>query len=93
MVATASPGISRRPTRSCACFPKGKYDDQADSTAQFLDWYKKPGPNDGSLEWLRDGAEKKKEQEKPPPPKTNYAVGCVEWARERGVALEDLKDL
>src|SRR5689334_16139563 len=24
-------------------FPKGKHDDQADSTAQFLDWYKKPG--------------------------------------------------
>src|ERR1700751_5196550 len=44
-------------------FPKGKHDDQADSTAQFLEWYNKPGPNDGYLEWLRDGAEKKKEQE------------------------------
>jgi hypothetical protein len=42
---------------------------------------------------LRDEAEKKKEQEKPPPPKTNYAVGSVEWAREHGVALEDLEDL
>jgi predicted phage terminase large subunit-like protein len=73
-------------------FPKGKHDDQADSTAQFLDWYKKPGPNDGYLEWLRDGAEKKKEQQKLPPPKTNYAVGCVEWAREHGIALEDLDD-
>jgi hypothetical protein len=67
-------------------FPKGKHDDQADSTAQFL------GPNDGYFEWLRDAAEKKKEQEKPPPPKTNYAVGSVEWAREHGVALEDLDD-
>jgi hypothetical protein len=74
-----------------AHFP-GKHDDQADSTAQFLDWYKRPGPNDGYLEWLRDGAEKKKEQEKPRPPKTNYAVGSVEWAREHGVALEDLDD-
>jgi predicted phage terminase large subunit-like protein len=25
-------------------FPKGKHDDQVDSTAQFLDWYKKPFP-------------------------------------------------
>jgi hypothetical protein len=46
----------------------------------------------GYIEWLREGAEKK-EQEKPPPPKTNYAVGSVEWAREHGVPLEDLKDL
>ena len=38
-------------------FPKGKHDDQADSTAQFLDWYKKPGPNDGYFEWLRMEAE------------------------------------
>jgi len=26
-------------------FPNGKHDDQADSTAQFLDWFKKPMPN------------------------------------------------
>jgi predicted phage terminase large subunit-like protein len=38
-------------------FPKGKHDDQADSTAQFLDWYKNPGPNDGYFEWLRMEAE------------------------------------
>jgi hypothetical protein len=38
-------------------FPKGKHDDQADSTAQFLDWYKTPGPNDGYFEWLRMEAE------------------------------------
>jgi predicted phage terminase large subunit-like protein len=25
-------------------FPKGKHDDQVDSTAQFLDWFKKPFP-------------------------------------------------
>ena len=66
-------------------FPKGKHDDQADSTAQFLDWYKKPGPNDGYLEWLRDAAEKKKEQEKSPPPKTNYAVGS--WSGHANMAL------
>ena len=38
-------------------FPKGKHDDQADSTAQFLDSYQKPGPNDGYFEWLRMEAE------------------------------------
>jgi hypothetical protein len=34
-------------------FPKGKHDDQVDSTAQFLDWYKRPFPNQGYYEWLR----------------------------------------
>jgi len=34
-------------------FPKGKHDDQADSTAQFLDWSKNPGKDDGYTEWLR----------------------------------------
>jgi hypothetical protein len=28
-------------------FPNGKHDDQADSTAQFLDWFKKPFPGQG----------------------------------------------
>jgi predicted phage terminase large subunit-like protein len=45
-------------------FPKGKHDDQADSTAQFLDWYKKPGPNDGYFEWLRMEAEATRNPEK-----------------------------
>ena len=39
-------------------FPNGKHDDQADSTAQFLDWCKKRGPNDGYYEWLRMEAER-----------------------------------
>jgi len=25
-------------------FPNGKHDDQVDSTAQFLDWFKRPFP-------------------------------------------------
>jgi hypothetical protein len=29
-------------------FPKGKHDDQADSTAQFLDWFKTPIPGAAS---------------------------------------------
>ena len=30
-------------------FPRGKHDDQVDSTAQFLDWFKKPMPSWGIL--------------------------------------------
>jgi hypothetical protein len=70
-------------------FPKGKHDDQADSTAQFLDWYKTPGPNDGYFEWLRDEAMKLK-QPAPQPAKVNYAVGSMEWCREHGVNPEDI---
>jgi predicted phage terminase large subunit-like protein len=70
-------------------FPNGKHDDQADSTAQFLDWYNKPGPNDGYFEWLRDEAMKRK-QPAPQPAKVNYAVGSMEWCREHGVNPEDI---
>ena len=32
-------------------FPKGKHDDQVDSTTQFLDWFKKPYPGQALLEF------------------------------------------
>jgi predicted phage terminase large subunit-like protein len=38
-------------------FPKGKHDDQVDSTAQFLDWFKKPMPSWGIFEYYRQKAE------------------------------------
>ena len=38
-------------------FPNGKHDDQADSTAQFLDWFKKPLPGQGIFEYYRQRAE------------------------------------
>jgi predicted phage terminase large subunit-like protein len=38
-------------------FPKGKHDDQVDSTAQFLDWFKKPFPGQGLFEFMRMQAE------------------------------------
>jgi predicted phage terminase large subunit-like protein len=60
-------------------FPKGKHDDQVDSTAQFLDWYKKPFPNQGYYEWLRQKAEALEQQSKPPSPKTVFAPGSLEW--------------
>ena len=31
-------------------FPKGKHDDQVDSTAQFLDWFKRPFLGQGFFE-------------------------------------------
>jgi predicted phage terminase large subunit-like protein len=38
-------------------FPKGKHDDQVDSTAQFLDWFKKPMSSFGIFELYRRQAE------------------------------------
>src|SRR5690349_1249696 len=34
-------------------FPKGKHDDQVDSTAQFLDWFKRPFPEQAYFEFIR----------------------------------------
>ena len=34
-------------------FPNGKHDDQVDSTAQFLDWFKKPFPGQGIFDYYR----------------------------------------
>ena len=34
-------------------FPDGNHDDQADSTAQFLDWVKRPFPYQGLYEFMR----------------------------------------
>src|SRR5438552_4639777 len=38
-------------------FPTGKHDDQVDSTAQFLDWFKKPMAGWGIYEFYRQQAE------------------------------------
>jgi predicted phage terminase large subunit-like protein len=43
-------------------FPKGKHDDQVDSTAQFLDWFKKPFPGQNMFELYRMQAEKLQRQ-------------------------------
>src|SRR5207237_7991358 len=44
-------------------FPNGKHDDQVDSTAQFLDWSKRPYPGQGSFEYYRKMAAKLKPPE------------------------------
>jgi predicted phage terminase large subunit-like protein len=46
-------------------FPNGKHDDQVDSTAQFLDWFKRPFPNQGFYEWARQQAERYRNPENP----------------------------
>ena len=38
-------------------FPNGKNDDQVDSTAQFLDWFKRPFPSQGIFEYYRQLAQ------------------------------------
>jgi hypothetical protein len=51
-------------------FPKGKHDDQVDSTAQFLDWFKRPFPGQGVLEYYRQRAQELKQRgtSQPTPP-------------------------
>src|SRR5258706_5044119 len=49
--------------REMTVFPKGKHDDQVDSTAQFLDWFKTPMPHWGIYEHTRRMAEKLKRPE------------------------------
>jgi predicted phage terminase large subunit-like protein len=59
-------------------FPNGKHDDQVDSTAQFLDWFKKPFPGQNIFEYYRSEAEKLKHQREPerrkPPRPVNVRV-------------------
>ena len=64
-------------------FPKAKHDDQADSTAQFLDWFKTPMPSWGIFEYYRRRAEELEQRRKPPPVKTVYARGSMEWQAEQ----------
>ena len=58
-------------------------DDQADSTAQFLDWFKTPMPSWGIFEYYRRRAEELEARRKPPPVKTVYARGSMEWQAEQ----------
>jgi len=64
-------------------FPKGKHDDQVDSTAQFLDWYKKPFPGQGHYEYMRQRAQELQQRNKPQPTKTVWAIGSMEWLAEQ----------
>jgi predicted phage terminase large subunit-like protein len=65
-------------------FPKGKYDDQADSTSQGLDWFKQHGmiPVYGLFEYYKREAEKE-EQSVLDPPRITRASVLREWDRTR----------
>jgi predicted phage terminase large subunit-like protein len=66
-----------------AVFPNGKHDDQADSTAQFLDWYQKPFPGQNIFELYRRDAEAAEQQRKPQPTQTVWAIGSMECLAEQ----------
>jgi predicted phage terminase large subunit-like protein len=64
-------------------FPNGKHDDQVDSTAQFLDWFKKPFPGQGIFEYYRRLAEETERRRQPQPAQTVWQPGCMEWLAEQ----------
>ena len=64
-------------------FPNGKHDDQVDSTAQFLDWFKKPFPGQGIFDYYRRLAEEAEQRRQPQPVQTTWAIGSMEWLAEQ----------
>ena len=69
-------------------FPKGKHDDQVDSTAQFLDWFKIPMPHWGIFEHTRRMAERLK-----PPAEVHlrlqapHGIGAVQTRSGRHITI------
>ena len=51
-------------------FPNGTHDDQVDSTAQFLDWFKESFPGQNIYELYRRDAEAVEERRQPQPAQT-----------------------
>jgi predicted phage terminase large subunit-like protein len=67
-------------------FPNGRYDDQADSTAQMLDWFKLPFPGQNIYELYRRQYEKLQSSERISTfqlAKSEYARGSMEWQAEQ----------
>jgi predicted phage terminase large subunit-like protein len=64
-------------------FPNGKHDDQVDSTAQFLDWFKKPFPGQGIFELYRREAEAAEQRRQPQPAQTVWQPGSMQWFAEQ----------
>ena len=71
-------------------FPKRKHEDQVDSTAPFLDWFKRPMPSWGIFELTRRMAEKLK----PPEPvyvrlKAPPGIGAVQTFSGRRITIAE----
>jgi len=70
-----------------ASFPKGKYDDQADSTSQALDWFKQQCMNSGYglLDYYKREKEKMKTGKLPisNSPLVNRGALLREWDQRR----------
>jgi len=63
-------------------FPNGKHDDQVDSTAQFLEWFKRGSSFHRHMEFLRlwdQATQAAKQPRKPQPAPPDPARGSVEW--------------
>jgi predicted phage terminase large subunit-like protein len=63
-------------------FPNGKHDDQVDSTAQFLDWFKRPSSYQWWKEFMRlqfEAQAAEAQRRKPQPAPLIPARGSVEW--------------
>lgn len=60
-------------------FPNGKHDDQVDSTAQFLDWFKRPFPGQAIYEYTRWLAQQAGQCPGPQPSQPDWAIGSMEW--------------
>ena len=62
-------------------FPKGKHDDQVNSTAQFLDWFKRPFPGQGIFEYYRLRAQSSRSSASQNPSRTYGRPAPPVWGR------------
>ena len=68
-------------------FPNGKHDDQVDSTAQFLDWIKRPYPGQGIFEYYRKMAETLKASEVRVRLEAPPGIGAVQTLSGRNITI------
>ena len=62
-------------------FPNGKHDDQVDSTAQFLEWFKTPFIGQNIYELYQRDAEAAEQRRQPQPAQNRMAARLYAMAR------------